>query len=181
MRSDGRVGRRRWQARSAGAQRPLSLSAAACRAGLPALRGGMAGLGELLAPSAAQSPPTTLAEYSSGAALGAVRGQPWAPPPTEPWWWPWEERTDASLHADWRETARALRLKACFLGAPRQPGEALKSPAWAEEYPEIPWTVLGVFIFLTTRWEGLAWPSRPPIHRPGPGRLNFQAETNQHP
>lgn len=89
MRSDGRVGRRRWQARSAGAQRPLSLSAAACRAGLPALRGGMAGLGELLAPSAAQSPPTTLAEYSSGAALGAVRGQPWAPPPTEPWWWPW--------------------------------------------------------------------------------------------
>lgn len=36
------------------------------------------------------------------------------------------------------ETARALRLRACFLGAPLQLGEALESPAWAEEYQEIP-------------------------------------------
>lgn len=36
------------------------------------------------------------------------------------------------------ETARSLPLRASFPGAPCQPGEALKSPAWAEEYPEIP-------------------------------------------
>lgn len=70
-----------------------------------------------------------------------------------------------------------MRLRARFLGARRQPGEAVKS-MWAEaagpEYPEIPGPVLGVSIFPTTRGKGLAWatnntacawPSRPPSHR----------------
>lgn len=77
------------------------------------------------------------------------------------------------------ETTRALRLRAGFLGIPRQPGEALKSPAWAKGYQKIFWTVLGVFIVSTTRWEGLAWPSRQPSHRLG--RLTSrQKPTNTH-
>lgn len=49
------------------------------------------------------------------------------------------------------ESERAVRLRARFRGVPRQPGDALKSLAWAEEYPKSPWPVLGVFIFSTTR------------------------------
>lgn len=171
------MGRRRWQARSAGAQRPLSLLAAACRAG--SQRSGAGWLDWGTPRAAAQSPPTTLAEWNSGEAHGAVRASS-------------GHRCLQSLggglgsrgqtlHSTREDSQgqRALRLRACFPGAPHQPGEALKSPVWAEEYPEIPGPVLGVFMSSTTRWKGLAWPSRLPSHRRG--RLTSrQKPTNIH-
>lgn len=139
MRSDGRVGRRRWQARSAGAQRPRSLSAAACRAG-----SGRPGAGWLgwRAARAAPSPhrPHLLNtarmghREPSGPVLGTVayRALVVALGVKD------IRFTPRRLERRLPETARALWLRACFLGAPRQLGEALESPAWAEEYQEIP-------------------------------------------
>lgn len=173
------MGLRRWQARSAGAQRPLSLRTAAWRAG--SRRSGAGWLGWRAPRAAAQSPPTTLAEQSTGGAHGAVRassghrrlqslggglgsrGQTLhstqAGEKT-----PLDARRAAQSTLPWRSAPAWGCLEVTSMGR-RVPGDSL---AYVGSVHSLDYQMRG---------SGLALQAAKPL----PGFPIFQAETNQHP